>query len=227
MSRTGTRRGDKSYSYYSCAGCHQKGKSVCKGRHIRLEKLDEIVLEGVANKLLAPKRLEKILGELIERASAKDLAVAERRYKLEGEVTKVKDKLSRLYLAIEEGVIELDGDLKDRIERLKQERDLALASLERLVEQTTVQKNVTPDKVTAFSKLMREKIRSGDTQTRKAWLGSVISRIEVDDDAIRVIGEKPVLAAALAAQNMPSANVSGFVRKWRARNDSNVRPSDS
>ena len=87
-----------------------------------------------------------------------------------------------------------------------------------------VQKNVTPDKVTAFSKLMREKIRSGDTQTRKAWLGSVISRIEVDDDAIRVIGEKPVLAAALAAQNMPSANVSGFVRKWRAmRNeDANI-----
>lgn len=227
MTRTGTRRGDKAYSYYSCAGCHQKGKSVCKGRHVRLEKLDEIVLEGVANKLLSPKRLEKILGELIERASAKDLAVAERRHKLEGEVTKVKDKLSRLYLAIEEGVIELDGDLKDRIERLKQERDLALASLERLVEQTAVQKNVTPDKVTAFSKLMREKIRSGDTQTRKAWLGSVISRIEVDDDAIRVIGEKPVLAAALAAQNMPSANVSGFVRKWRARNDSNVRPSDS
>ena len=110
---------------------------------------------------------------------------------------------------------------------LNQERDLALASLERLVEQTAVQKNVTPDKVTAFSKLMREKIRSGDTQTRKAWLGSVISRIEVDDDAIRVIGEKPVLAAALAAQNMPSANVRGFVRKWRARNDSNVRPSDS
>ncbi|NCA00884.1 MAG: recombinase family protein [Sphingomonadaceae bacterium] len=224
MSRTGTRRGDKAYNYYSCAGCHQKGKSVCKGRHIRLEKLDEIVLEGVANKLLSPKRLEKILGELIERASAKDLAVAERRYKLEGEVTKVKDKLSRLYLAIEEGVIELDGDLKDRIERLKQERDLALASLERLVEQTTVQKNVTPDKVTAFSKLMREKIRSGDTQTRKAWLGSVISRIEVDDDTIRVIGEKPVLAAALAAQNMPSANVRGFVRKWRARQESNLRP---
>ena len=224
MSRTGTRRGDKAYNYYSCAGCHQKGKSVCKGRHIRLEKLDEIVLEGVANKLLSPKRLEKILGELIERASAKDLAVAERRYKLEGEVTKVKDKLSRLYLAIEEGVIELDGDLKDRIERLKQERDLALASVERLVEQTAVQKNVTPDKVTAFSKLMREKIRSGDTQTRKAWLGSVISRIEVDDDTIRVIGEKPVLAAALAAQNMPSANVRGFVRKWRARQESNLRP---
>ena len=34
MTRTGTRRRDRLYSYYSCGGCHRNGKSVCAGRHI-------------------------------------------------------------------------------------------------------------------------------------------------------------------------------------------------
>ncbi|MCC8964293.1 recombinase zinc beta ribbon domain-containing protein [Bradyrhizobium sp. Pear76] len=37
MTRTGTiNRQGRSYSYYSCAGAHQKGKTVCKGRHFPL-----------------------------------------------------------------------------------------------------------------------------------------------------------------------------------------------
>jgi site-specific DNA recombinase len=47
MTRTGTRRRNRSYTYYSCAGCHQKGKSVCLGRHVPMAKLDGLVIENV------------------------------------------------------------------------------------------------------------------------------------------------------------------------------------
>ena len=33
MTRTGTRRRDRFYSYYSCGGCHQKGKSACNATY--------------------------------------------------------------------------------------------------------------------------------------------------------------------------------------------------
>ena len=33
MTRTGTIRRRKRYSYYTCAGCHQKGSTACRGRH--------------------------------------------------------------------------------------------------------------------------------------------------------------------------------------------------
>jgi hypothetical protein len=47
MTRTGTtNRQGRSYSYYSCAGCQQKGKTVCKGRHVPVATLDEIVLSS-------------------------------------------------------------------------------------------------------------------------------------------------------------------------------------
>jgi len=64
--------------------------------------------------------------------------------------------------------------------------------------------------------LMRRKFDGGDVKTRTTYLSSVIDRIEVDDDAIRVFGRKDVLADAIARRNSPAGNVSGFVRKWRA-----------
>ena len=180
MTRTGTRRGDKTYTYYSCAACHQKGKSVCKGRHVPVAQLDKQVIEGL-----------------------------------------------KLYLAIENGVIELDDDIKGRIGSLKERRDIIEASLARITQNIGANVELDSDRIAKFSDLMQRKLDDGDVKTRRTYLSSVIDRIEVDDDAIRVFGRKDVLADAIAGRNSPAGNVSGFVRKWRARNDSNVRPSDS
>ena len=81
---------------------------------------------------------------------------------------------------------------------------------------------ITPDRVTAFTNLMRDEINNGDIQAKKAYLRAVISEVRVDDDKISIIGDKTVLAAVIADQNTSSGNVSGFVRKWRTRHDSNV-----
>lgn len=220
--RTGTARGDRSYTYYSCAGCHQKGKSVCKGRHIPTAKLDQLVLDNVKDKLLTPERLAFILEALLERSAAKDAAVAERRRSLEAQVAQAKDKLARLYRAIEEGVVELDDDLRARITALKDERDIALATLERIDQQAAAGSNVSPDRIEAFADLMRQKLDHGDVQARRGYLQSVISSIEVDDDRIRISGDKAALADVIAGRAADAANVSGFVRKWRTRHDSNV-----
>ena len=227
MTRSGTTRRGRRYSYYSCAGCVLKGKSVCKGRHVPMEKLDTLVIEGVTDKLLVPNRVEEILGGLISRAAAKDHAVEERRHQLEVEFAAVRTKLSRLYSAIEEGVIDLDEDLKSRIATLKTKRDIAQASLERISSQASARAAITPTKITAFTELMRNKLTNGDIRARKEWLGSVLDRIEVDDRAVKIIGNKQVLAAAVTGQNTAPARVRGFVRKWRTRQDSNLWPLPS
>ena len=227
MTRTGTARGHRSYAYYTCAGCHQKGKSVCKGRHVPMGKLDALILDNVKSQLLEPDRMTTILGALLERQATKDSAVQDRRAALKAELAQKDEKLGQLYRAIEEGIVELDEQLKDRIKALKSERDLAQASLDRIAQQFESRTAITPERVSAFSNLMRDKIDNGDVQAKKAYLRAVISEIRVDDDKISIIGDKATLAAVIAGQNTGNANVSGFVRKWRARNDSNVRPSDS
>lgn len=226
MTLTGTRRRDRHYRYYSCAGCKLGGKSVCSGRHVPMEKLDRLVIEGVADKLLMPRRVEEILGALSNRAAAKDCAVAERRHQLEAELGTIRSKLSRLYSAIEEGVIELDGDLKERISQLKTKREITGASLEQIASNAAARTAITPQRVSTFTELMRDKLQNGDVRARKDWLGSILERIEVGDDAVKLIGNKQVLAAAVTSQNTAPAHVRGFVRKWRARQDSNLLPQD-
>ena len=227
MTRTGTRRGDKAYTYYSCAACHQKGKSVCKGRHVPVAQLDTQVIEGLKQKLFTPERMGKVLSSLRQRHAARDATVVERRRVLKVELNEIRSKLDRLYLAIENGVIELDDDIKGRIGSLKERRDIIEASLARITQNIGASVELDSDRIAKFSDLMRRKLDDGDVKTRRTYLSSVIDRIEVDDDAIRVFGRKDVLADAIAGRNSPAGNVSGFVRKWRARNDSNVRPSDS
>jgi hypothetical protein len=215
MTRTATRRRDRAYAYYSCAGCHQKGKTVCKGRHIPLSRLDELVVDNVKTRLLAPERLGFLLEALVERRALQDQAVAERRRALEAECAQKQDNLDRLYRAIEDGIVDLDVDLKSRIRDLKNERDLAKASLQRIAEQTRARPGLTPERIEAISTLMREKLANGDVQARKDYLRSVIARIEVGARTVRIIGEKATLADVVAGRQTQQSNVRGFVRKWR------------
>ncbi len=67
----------------------------------------------------------------------------------------------------------------------------------------------------------------GDIHARKAYLRAVISRLEVGDENIRIIGEKTSLEKAVGTALTGKIPVSGLVRKWCTRSDSNARPSDS
>ena len=68
---------------------------------------------------------------------------------------------------------------------------------------------------------MNEKLDTGDTSARKTYIRSIVDAIEVDDRAIRIIGSRDVLQAVIAGKQTANGNVRGFVRKWRARRDSN------
>ncbi|MET0652605.1 MAG: hypothetical protein ABWY63_08810 [Hyphomicrobiaceae bacterium] len=69
---------------------------------------------------------------------------------------------------------------------------------------------------------MREKQTTGDVPFRKAYLGSILDRVEVDDHAIRSVGRKDVLEQAVLAGGGSVLPVRSLARKWRTRQDSNL-----
>ena len=227
MTRTGTRRRDRYYSYYTCSGCLKKGQTVCCGRHVPMEKLDDLVMANVKERLFTPERLSAILEGLLERKGLKDQAVQERRAGLQRELDARQEKLTRLYRAIEEGVVELDGELKDRVANLKTERNIAQASLDRIAGQLRDSRVLTPGRIEAFAQFAQEKLVTADVQAQKAYLRSVISCVEVGAEKVRIVGDKATLAAIIAGRQAEAANVRGFVRNWRARKGSNLQPSVS
>jgi hypothetical protein len=96
MTRTGTAKRGKTYTYYSCGGCHAKGKTVCKGRHVPTLKLDQAVTQAVRDKLLTPERLTTILETLVDRQAAKDVGVANRRTAVEAEIKDTGDTYAEI-----------------------------------------------------------------------------------------------------------------------------------
>jgi hypothetical protein len=160
-----------------------------------------------------------ILGALLKRTNSKDSAVDDRRGRLEAERKDKQEKLARLYRAIEDGIVELDDDLKVRIATIKQERDIVQTSLDRIHVQATTSQELTPDRIAAFAKLAQDKLLKGEAQARRAYLRSIITRIEVSKEKIRIIGDTNVLAGAVSGGKDGPQNVRGYVRNWRTQED--------
>lgn len=219
--RTGTSSTGKIHKYYTCSTCARQGKTACKGRSIPMGKLDTLVTENLIEKLFQPERLNIILGKLSERRSEKAAEVDRRVADLKAEAQTAEDKLKRLYTMVEEGLTDLDDILKDRIAGLKSDRDRAKEALARI----KVRPKLTafdPQTIERFGQIMRENIASGPIPFRKAYIRSVVERIEVDDQTIRIVGDRATLEQAIAGGENAGPDVRSFVRKWRARKDSNL-----
>ena len=139
-----------------------------------------------------------------------------RRQALEAERSSIQEKIDRLYGAIENGVIALDADLKERLYALKNDKSIIDAQLQRMQTRAADTAEVTQQRIEAFGAIVCQALDGPDVQVKKAYLRSVISGIEVGDDKIRIIAEKAALAAAVAGRPAAAGNVRGFVRKWWA-----------
>jgi protocatechuate 3,4-dioxygenase beta subunit len=214
--RTGTSKSGKTHRYYTCSTCARKGKAACAGRTVQMDRLDGIVTEALADKLLSGERLWDLLSALASRRAERAAAVDARLASLESEAETASDKLRRLYRMVEDGVAEMDDLLKDRITTLKADRDRAKEALSRAQFGVRAKAEVSPEAAARFGVLMRARVLEGDTPARKAWIGAIIDRIEVDQGTVRIMGRKDVLEQAVAAGGQITPGVRTCVPRWRA-----------
>ena len=220
--RTGTSQNGVIHRYYTCSTCARKGKSACKGRSIRMDKLDGLVTDHLVEQLFHPERLAGILGSLTARRAEKAESVNRRVMALQREVTEAEDKLKRLYRLVEDGITDLDDVLQDRLNNLKAERDRAKAALEAAKYQIAPGIRIDPALIERFGHSMREKFTIGSVPFRKAYLQSLIDTVELDDHHVRIRGSKEVLERAVLAEQTASEPGSQMSTRWRARQDSNL-----
>jgi site-specific DNA recombinase len=219
--RTGTSQNGVIHRYYTCSTCARKGKSACKGRSIRMDKLDRLVTDHLVEQLFHPERLAGILGSLSARRGEKAESVNRRIMALQREVTDAEAKLKRLYRLVEDAMTDLDDVLKDRLNNLKAERDRAKAALEAAKVQIAPGIRIDPALIERFGRTMREKFTTGSVPFRKAYLQSLIATVEIDDHHIRIRGRKEVLERAVLAGQAANELGSQMSTGWRARRDSN------
>jgi site-specific DNA recombinase len=220
--RTGTSSTGAVHRYYTCSTCARKGKVACKGRSIRMDKLDRLVTDHLVDRLLHPERLGLLLQSLKARRTEKAQSENKRIIGLQREVTDSEDRLKRLYRLVENGLTDLDDVLKARLDRLKSDRDRAQAALDAAKSRPGAAIRIDPALIESFGRIMRENLTSGSTPFRKAYLRALIDVIEVDDKQIRIKGSKDVLEKAVLASRQSDEPRSQMSTKWRTRYDSNV-----
>ena len=220
--RTGTSQNGVIHRYYTCSTCVSKGKSACKGRSIRMDKLDGLVTGHLVERLFEPERLAAMLNSLAARRAERAESVNSRIMALQREVVDAEDRLKRLYRLVEDGVTDLDDVLKDRFESLKAGRDRAKAALETAKLHIAPAIRIDPALIERFGRSMREKFTAGSVPFRKAYLQSLIDVVEVDDHCIRIQGSKDVLKRAILAGQAAGEPGSQMSTRWRARQDSNL-----
>jgi site-specific DNA recombinase len=217
------------YRYYACSIKARQGETGCKGRAIPMDKLDNMVVGHIEERLLDPDRLENLLGSVLGRRSEQ----AERRRQhiaeLERKAAESELRLKRLYDAIEAGVADLDDPaLKERIAGLKVMRDQARLDADRAqaLLDNPGHGSISPAMIRGFAQRARERIRGREGGYRRDHLRALAQRVEVADDAIRIMGSKTeLLRTLIAGQGRQSAAI-GVPRgglKWRRGRDSNPR----
>ncbi len=209
--RTGTSRTGIVHRYYACSTCGRQGKTACKGRSIRMDRLDSVVTETVTGQLLHPERIAEMLSLLAGRRAQKAAAVDDRIGRLEKEASLGQERLQRLYRLVEDGLAELDDLLKERIASLKAERERAVAALERARSAARPEFHISSLLIDRFAQTMRDKLCFGEIPMRKAYLSSIVERVEVDDGLVRIMGPKDAIEQGVRLAANPSGVVRSFI----------------
>lgn len=184
-----------------------------------MDRLDTRVTEALVDRLLTGEQVWALLSTMASQRAKRAASVDARLRALERDAETASEKLKRLYQLIEDGVAEMDDLLKDRIATLKADRDRAEAALDRAQCGIRGKAVVSPEAAEAFGALIRPRLLEGDAPTRKAWIGAIVDRIEVDQGTIRIIGRKDVLEQAVASGGVLTPGVRTCVPKWRARKE--------
>ena len=214
------------YRYYACNNAATKGKARCKGQSIRMDRLDEIVVSEVLERVLIPKRTEALLEALLARQHTKAGDMAQEAKNLRRQLRESENRIERLFDALADGVVNDTHGFRANLSKHQRQRDELLRLVSSLDRRRTFPKEMLSRRnVERFTGAVRTQFRNPDSKLRKSYVRQFVSRVDVSDKEIRISGPKTALLDGLAGETKyPAGKVPSFDREWWARQDSNLRP---
>ncbi len=212
---TGTSRRGTLYTYYKCLNATKKGKFVCEGITIPRPKAEALVTDALADKLLQPDRVLSILEMIAAKRQSRQASVNQRIADLQIEAANAEKALQHFYSGIAAGTIDpTEPTLKETQKNLAQKRDSANAARDRALANSSTPVTFDAAVVAEFTAELRKRITDGDTAARKLWITSIVDKIEVSADKIRVIGRNDNFDRGLKNKITNQPPVRSSVQEW-------------
>jgi site-specific DNA recombinase len=177
------------YRYYRCCGSEGKrfdGQCRCDAQSIAVDRLDAAVWSEVCRVLRDPARVLEEYQRRLEAAGARphsgEFDTIDR------QIAKLRRGIGRLIDSYADGVLEKDefeprlATLRRRLAGLEAESD----ALHEAAEQAWSLQLVI-GKLETFTAVLGDRLETADWETRREIIRTLVSRIEIGDDTIRVI----------------------------------------
>ncbi len=218
------------YRYYKCTSRQSQGNHACDSKNLPMERLDDLVLNSMADKIFAPERLQVMVAELRKRIRSSKDNQQDRINEINRQIKQVEKKQENLLNAIENGTIEHDEIIQRRAQQHKAAREalfIELAGVRRDHSLPAVE-HIKASQVDIFGKVLREKLLAKGSPLAKSYLNILVDEIVVQDKTATVRGSYEALAETMQQIKMGNLNqVPSFMPDWCARSDSNARPLGS
>jgi hypothetical protein len=221
--RTGTGGSGLSYRYYTCSTRARQGRTGCQGPAVRMDRLDDAVIDFLRSTLLAPERIEALMTPLLTHREDWTDRRRQHAVELRAQADEAERKLRNLYEAVENGVLtSTDRMFKERIAQLSTLREQAETEADRVA---AILNHTGP--VLAMQDVMRmaedacAKLRKVGSPPRHI-VRTLLQRIEIaSKDETHVTGSRGELLKALASATgnraIVTAGAGGLNLDWSGR----------
>ena len=183
----GTSGKSSQFHYYTCQNYCKRGKKVCDAKSFSKEKLESFVIDRLKDAILTEENLAELVHLTNKELNSSKVENEDKLTTIEAQLDQHKERLHKLYDALETGKIALD-DLSPRIKELSTKiRDLENQKFELEISlKNDRYVELSPAVAKAYVDDLKELLSKGTLLEQKAFLRSFIKRIEVDPDKIGI-----------------------------------------
>ncbi len=187
------------YRYYKCSSrIRDLGQKSCTNSNVSMEKLDEIILRTVAERVFTPERVEKMMKGLQGSLKAVKEDHHEDLKKLSRELEEIKQGTDKLYEAVEKGVLPINESLNERVHKHQARRHEIVIEIARLRCQKEMSLSKLGKKhVIAFCKALKERFQDKASNFGKEYLKLLVDEIRIVKEEVHLTGSLASLAGAL------------------------------
>ena len=173
--------------YYMCNKYRKSGKSECDSKSVNRKLIEPIVIQKIKNYILTDENLIKLI-KLVN----KDLVNSKEIFKeqmsfIEAKLNETRNRLDKLYDAVESGKIELEL-LAPRLKKVKQEADNLEEKKLELIEtmKNSNFKKLDMDMIKHYVSDLKDLLGKGSIMEQRSFLKTFIKKIEVDRPEVKI-----------------------------------------
>lgn len=205
------------YRYYKCTSRHGKGNHTCTSKNLPMEKVDQLIMDELIDKVLQPDHLQALMEKLRKRIQSGKDNQSEKLAELERQIKNTEERQNRLLEAIESGVVELDEITHKRFQQLKTAREALLIQLTevRTAPVPPAIEYLKASQVDLFGKALRKLLQAKDSSLIKSYVQLLVDEVLIEDDEAVIRGSQDSLAHALQQMKMgTNIQVPTLIYDW-------------